>query len=76
MAGDYDFVVMDLEMPQMDGFAATQWIHRTMGPKSPFIVALSGHRSDADQRKCAEAGIDYFLSKPVRFAALQRLLNS
>lgn len=74
VSGDYDFIVMDLEMPQMDGLAATRWIHRTLGPSSPFIVALSGHRSDSDRRKAADAGIDYFLPKPVRLSALAKLL--
>lgn len=73
-SGAYDFVFMDLEMPRMDGLAATRAIQEQLGPDSPFIVAVSGHRGDSDRRACAEAGIDYFLEKPVRKRTLATIL--
>ncbi|KAF6812001.1 sensor histidine kinase response [Colletotrichum plurivorum] len=74
----FDFVLMDISMPVLNGFEATRQIrefemeHRLQPPAS--IVALTGLAS-ADARKNAEsAGIDVFLPKPVRFAELKKLL--
>jgi CheY-like chemotaxis protein len=75
LSGTYDFVFMDVLMPEMDGCAATRFIHESLGPRSPFIVAVSTLRAESDRRRCAEAGMDYFLNKPVRRAALQSLLE-
>jgi CheY-like chemotaxis protein len=74
-SGDYDFVFMDLELPNVDGFEATRRIHDRMGPDSPFIVALTAHDTDADRARCADAGIDYFLAKPIRLPVLRGLLR-
>jgi len=73
--GDYDFIFMDLEMPKVDGWEATRWIHRTIGPASPFIAAVTSHHSDQDNRKCADAGIDYVLPKPVTLASLTAMIE-
>lgn len=75
LGGAYDFIFMDILMPGMDGFAATRFIHEKMGPRSPFIVAVTGLRSDVDRRRCMEAGMDYFISKPVQKSALRLLLE-
>lgn len=74
-SGSYDFVFMDIEMPRMDGLAATRAIQEQLGPNSPFIVAVSGHRGDADRRACSEAGVDYFIEKPVRRRILETILE-
>jgi CheY-like chemotaxis protein len=75
LSGAYDFIFMDVLMPEMDGFAATRFIREKMGPHSPFIVAVTCLHSDTDRRRCMEAGMDYFLSKPVRKDALELLLG-
>jgi CheY-like chemotaxis protein len=75
LSGSYDFVFMDIQMPRMDGMAATRFIHANLGPRSPFIVAVSGSKTEGDRKKCSEAGMDYFMAKPVRRAALQALLE-
>jgi signal transduction histidine kinase/ActR/RegA family two-component response regulator len=61
----YDLVLMDCQMPQMDGYAATRAI-RQMNPEHPIpIVAMTANATPDGKRSCLEAGMDYFLSKPV-----------
>lgn len=72
--GDYDFILMDIEMPTLDGLDATRAIHELMGPRSPFIVAITSHTSLGDRLKCQQAGMDYFMAKPVRLAAIAKLV--
>ncbi|HUR61885.1 MAG TPA: response regulator [Candidatus Thermoplasmatota archaeon] len=76
LMGSYDIVFMDVMMPGMDGLAATQFLHGQMGANTPFIVGVSALRSEGDRRRCLEAGMDYFVSKPVHRGALQSLLGS
>ena len=71
----YDFVFMDLEMPTCNGWEATRRIHAALGPKSPYIVALTSHNRPTDRRESADAGMDDFLVKPVRLTTLANLLG-
>jgi CheY-like chemotaxis protein len=71
----YDFVLMDIEMPVADGLSATRAIRAALGPHTPYIVAVTAHGQPADRRRCAEAGVDDVIVKPVRIAALARLLR-
>lgn len=59
----FDIVLMDLQMPRMDGLEATTLLRR-IGFAGP-IVALTGRSSDEDRRRCIEAGCDEFLIKPI-----------
>jgi signal transduction histidine kinase/CheY-like chemotaxis protein len=67
----YDIVFMDLQMPDMDGLQATITIraHETDGRRVP-VVALTAHAMEGDRERCLAAGMDGYLSKPIRVDAL------
>ncbi|MBI4743001.1 MAG: DUF3365 domain-containing protein [Betaproteobacteria bacterium] len=73
-----DLVLMDLHMPVMDGYAATerirQWEKEGGRPRRP-IVALTADAFEADRQRCLAAGMDDFLTKPVGFDILAELLG-
>ena len=73
----YDVVLMDCEMPEMDGYEATREIRRREdGTLSHLpIMALTGHTSDDDAQKCREAGMDTVLTKPLTLPALRTNLK-
>ncbi|KAF0196634.1 MAG: two-component hybrid sensor and regulator [Bacteroidetes bacterium] len=62
MKGDYDVILMDIDMPQMNGWEATVEIRRKK--KSIPIIALTAYSEESFRKKSFEAGMDYFLSKP------------
>lgn len=69
----YDLVIMDCMMPVLDGFEATRAIRRGDAGEEQSgipVIALTGLGSDADQRKCREAGMDDFVPKPVDYEEL------
>ena len=63
-ANAYDIVLMDLQMPEMNGFEATEYVRKTMGSKIP-IIALTADVTTADMEKCTAVGMDDYVSKPV-----------
>ncbi len=65
---DYDMVFMDIQMPEMDGLTATGLIRereKESGKHLP-IVAMTAHAMQGDQERCLEAGMDLYISKPIR----------
>jgi PAS domain S-box-containing protein len=73
----YDVVLMDCEMPEMDGYEAAREVRRCEEgtPKHLPIIALTGHTSDEDAQKCRQAGMDKVVTKPVTLAVLRTNLQ-
>lgn len=74
----FEFVLMDLSMPVMDGLTSTRKIRQyeaKMGLPKSHIVALTGLASAQDQMDAQEAGVDMYLVKPVKFADIKRIFG-
>jgi len=71
---DYDLVLMDVQMPEMDGLEATRSIRLYPG-RQPVIIALTANAMLGDKEECILAGMDDYISKPVRLDELMRLLK-
>jgi CheY-like chemotaxis protein len=75
-AEDFDLVVMDCQMPDMDGFETTRIIRRLQeGTVRTPIVALTAEARESDRKKCLEAGMDDHLVKPVRLQAMRQVVE-
>ena len=72
----FDLVLMDLQMPVLDGIAATRAIRQRPASQALTIVALTANVFDSDRERCLEAGMNDFIGKPVSAAQLQRVLSS
>ncbi len=74
-SNDFDLILMDCQMPEMDGFEATRHIRSLAQPKCNVpIVALTAGAMNEDRRRCFEAGMDAYLSKPFRREEFERVL--
>ncbi len=72
----YDIVLMDVQMPEMDGLEASRQIARICGPeRKPWIIAMTANAMQGDREACFDAGMDDYLSKPVQMPTLRSVLE-
>jgi CheY-like chemotaxis protein/HPt (histidine-containing phosphotransfer) domain-containing protein len=71
----YDVILMDVQMPEMDGLEATRQISALYPGTRPQIIGLTANAMKGDRERCLEAGMDDYLSKPIRTEALQTALR-
>jgi signal transduction histidine kinase/DNA-binding response OmpR family regulator len=76
MRQSYDVILMDVQMPEMDGLETTRLV-RQQWPfdQQPQIIAMTANAMQGDRERCLEAGMDYYVSKPVRLEELRHALD-
>jgi two-component system, sensor histidine kinase and response regulator len=76
-AGAFDLVLMDVQMPEMDGLQATAAIRQNESDPSRRtpIVAITAHAMRGDEERCRQAGMDGYLTKPIRPSTLERAIR-
>ena len=67
----YDLILMDVQMPEMDGLTATETIRRMGDITQPIIIAMTANALKGDRERCLEAGMNDYVSKPVKIKDLQ-----
>lgn len=77
---DYDLILMDMQMPELDGIGATKKIRefeKNSGKENPvFIVAVTANAFSEDKQKCFDAGMNDFISKPFKEAELKTIIQN
>ena len=74
MQGDYDLIFMDVRMPNMNGIESTRWIRDRYNCDDLRIIAITGDASFETREKCIGAGMDNFVTKPVRIKDIEAIL--
>ena len=72
----YDLILMDLEMPKLNGVETTKRIVEACGQDRPMIVAVTGNTGDGVWQACLKAGMDSYLPKPLKKKDLEKILQN
>jgi len=72
--GNYDLIIMDLQMPVMDGYAATRYIRQELAMTTP-IIAMTATALVGEQLRCFEAGMNDYMTKPFEFSELYKRIT-
>ena len=75
LANDYAAILMDCQMPELDGYEATRHIRAEEGDRHVPIIAMTAHSMPGDREHCLAAGMDDYLSKPVRAEQLEAVVR-
>ena len=76
VAKPYDIVLMDVHMPVLDGLEATVEIRKLrLNWAQPTIVAMTAAAMTDDERRCRDAGMDHYISKPIKLRSLKETLD-
>jgi CheY-like chemotaxis protein len=70
----YDIILMDCQMPELDGYETTKRLREQAGPR-PYIIAMTANAMQGDRELCLAAGMDNYISKPMRVADLKAALD-
>jgi osomolarity two-component system sensor histidine kinase NIK1 len=73
--GDFDCILVDLHMPFMDGFEATESIRRTEKGRHIPIIAVTASCPQEDRLKCLSMGMNDFLQKPVKYEEIEHIIK-
>jgi two-component system, sensor histidine kinase and response regulator len=72
----YDVVLLDVQMPEMDGLEVARWVCQQRQPNQrPYLIAITAHTVQGDRERCLSAGMDRYLSKPLRLQVLAQELS-
>lgn len=74
--GRHEVVLLDIGLPQMDGYEVARRIRQARPGEDVCLVALTGYGQPEDRRRASEAGFDHHLVKPVDFDAIEKILSA
>ena len=72
---DFNLILMDIQMPEMDGYSTTDWHRKTQKAKQLPIIAMTAYALDSEKQKCLDSGMNDFISKPIEAQSFYKTLE-